>query len=334
MSDLRVILALIGLVLMGGIYLHWVTAKRRRDRYDLDLSDEGIAPDLQPEDPIEDLDRLQDLRAAHNAGSLRDEHAPDSGLGAGADAPVVVSARRAGAAAEELPESFDIDALDGVAPEQAHSLPSIPAVPELEPPADDPPVDDPPVEDLIGLSAGQERPEQLDLSGLDLVAVDAPARVAAAARGQDSDDTDREELVVVVTVLARSGERLPGASVRRALEEAGLHYGERHLFHHYAAGQHLGAAPVFSALNVVKPGVFDLATMDSTATPGIALFLRLPGPEDPAGAFERMLATARRLAGQLGAHVCDESRSTLTNQAVNYIKEQLADYERRQLLRA
>ena len=142
-----------------------------------------------------------------------------------------------------------------------------------------------------------------------------PRRTGVRTSGGEED-----VLVVVVMVLARSGEHLAGDAIRDALEAQGLSYGERQMFHRYAPGQPLGAPPMFSAVNAVAPGAFDLTAIGSLRTPGIALFLELPGPADGSDAFARMLDTARRLAKRLDAHLCDQSRSTLTQQAINHLQ--------------
>ena len=58
--------------------------------------------------------------------------------------------------------------------------------------------------------------------------------------------------------------------------------------------------------------------------------MRLPGPERPAEAFELMHGVATHMAEELGGRLCDESRSTLTGQALNHIRERIADLSRRQ----
>lgn len=191
-----------------------------------------------------------------------------------------------------------------------------------------------PVTELQGFRAVRGELEQIDLAGLRGVAADSASASAsrgpAAATGEPPPAEER--LVVVLTVIARRGERLPGAALRIALEAQGLRYGENGLFHHHASGEP-AAAPIFSVINVVQPGMFDLDTIDAMTTPGIGLFLCLPGPKDPGEAFERMIDTARRLAAALDAQLCDETRSTLSVQALNHLRERIAEYGRQRRLR-
>jgi len=189
---------------------------------------------------------------------------------------------------------------------------------------------------LAGLRATRDEPEQIEMDTFELEPDEArPAATAGTAEDPlESRETAQEPLVVILTVLAPPGERLDGAALRAALEAQELRHGEDRLFHLYPDAGPPGAGPLFSAVNAVEPGVFDLETMDSLRTPGIGLFMRLPGPEDPGTAFGVMVDVARELADALDAQLCDETRSKLTGQTLNHLREQIADHGRRRLLRA
>ena len=187
---------------------------------------------------------------------------------------------------------------------------------------------------LEGLRATRDEPGQLDIDSFNAATGPLPA-------GEDDDrevvprddEPEAETLVVILTLLAPEGERLEGARIRAALEAQGLRYGKDRIFHHYPSAAPASAGPLFSAVNIVEPGVFDLETIDSIRTPGLGLFMRLPGPKDPGDAFATMVETARALASELDAQLCDETRSKLTAQALNHLREQIADFGRRRLLR-
>ena len=188
---------------------------------------------------------------------------------------------------------------------------------------------------LAGLRATRDEPEQIEMDAFEAEPDEArPAADAGRAEAPaESREPAQEPLVVILTVLAPPGERLDGAALRAALEAQALRHGEDRLFHLYPDAGTPGAGPLFSAVNVVEPGVFDLETMDSLRTPGIGLFMRLPGPEDPGAAFGVMVDAARALADALDAQLCDETRSKLTAQTLNHLREQIADHGRRRLLR-
>lgn len=184
------------------------------------------------------------------------------------------------------------------------------------------------------------------LGDLDAGAAPPPARPAPAARERTAIRAPRPgareaprdqrgvdaDLTVVLNVMAPEGERFAGPALRQALHNAGLAPGEMRLYHYRAEAQPADAPPVFSALNAVKPGTLDPAEMEALHTPGLALVLRASGLERPGEAFELMHGAATSLAEELGGRLCDESRSTLTRQALNHIRERIADAVRRRRL--
>jgi cell division protein ZipA len=146
---------------------------------------------------------------------------------------------------------------------------------------------------------------------------------AQGRSGVDESSADAG-LVVVLNVMARAGQTFAGPSLKLALEGAGLKPGDMQLYHYRAETQADDTPPIFSALNAVKPGTLDVNAFDDMRTPGIALILRTPELERPSESFELMLVAARRMAGELDGQVCDDSRSTLTGQALNHLRERIA----------
>ena len=140
---------------------------------------------------------------------------------------------------------------------------------------------------------------------------------------------DVEPLVLVLTVMAAQGSRIPGLALLAALEAEGLRYGEMQIFHYFHGNK---TPPVFGLVNVVEPGVFDPATMDEFSTPGVTLFCQLPGVMPPRDAFERMLSCARNLADRLQARLCDDRRNALSNQALSHYRDQISAFERKLML--
>ena len=188
---------------------------------------------------------------------------------------------------------------------------------------------------LEGLRATREAPRQVQIDLLDPREESPPAleEGAEAEVARHDDEPDAETLVVVLTVLAPAGGKIEGEALRAAFESQGLRYGEGRIFHRYPDSAPPGATALFSVVNIVEPGIFDLETIDAIRTPGVGLFMRLPGPKDPGDAFAIMVRDARALAEALDARLCDETRTRLTPQTLNHLREQIADFGRRRLLR-
>lgn len=139
---------------------------------------------------------------------------------------------------------------------------------------------------------------------------------------------DAGEKIVVLHVTAGRGYVFTGPPLQEALERVGLRHG-MHDIYHYVVDAHSGPTPMFSVASMVEPGHFDLQSIEELETPGVALFMQLPGPFDGLTAFEQMLEVARRLADRLDGHLLDGKRCELTAQAVEHIREDLREYRRK-----
>ncbi|MDX1823804.1 MAG: cell division protein ZipA [Thiohalomonadales bacterium] len=138
----------------------------------------------------------------------------------------------------------------------------------------------------------------------------------------DDPGTPGEMFVVALNVMAREGERFQGVTIHEVLQELGFVFGDMNLFHSYSDKATPGI-PVCSLANTIEPGTFDLEHMAEMETPGLLLFMQLPGPLNGKDAFDRLLELGRALAEQLDGVLCDESRSVLTLQTISHIKEKI-----------
>ena len=81
---------------------------------------------------------------------------------------------------------------------------------------------------------------------------------------------------------------------------------------------------------MVESGVLDPNALPDVETPGLVTFMGVP--DDPAQAlktFNSMVAASRRLAQRLQVKLCDETRSALTAQAENHMRERVGIIARR-----
>ena len=225
------------------------------------------------------------------------------------------------------PDNEDVDPIMARADNPSGSLPEGGEPPELRDEVG------PGTGDAAPLAVEQERGEQ------EFTVPFAQARGRAEPAEPASEDApgppeySGHELIVSLTIMARPGRRLSGAELEQAFAAEGLRYGEMRIFHHYGEGQERTLRPVFSAANVLKPGTFDLQELEAFSTPGITLFAQVPGELEGHASFETMLTVGRRLARRLDAILCDDTRNILTTQTINHLRERIADFERRQMLR-
>jgi cell division protein ZipA len=150
-----------------------------------------------------------------------------------------------------------------------------------------------------------------------------PTRSQLGARPDASFDR-----IVTLYLAARAGEVLHGPDIVVACEKAGLSYGHMGIFHRLD-DHHPERGPIFSLANLVKPGSFDMARLGEIRTPGVSLFMTLPGPLNALDAWETMLPAAQRMAELLDAVLLDEERNALGRQRIAHLREEMRGYDRK-----
>ncbi len=135
-----------------------------------------------------------------------------------------------------------------------------------------------------------------------------------------------EEKLIVLHVAAEHW--LDGESVHEALRANRLLFGPRRIYHRIEEVQGVPES-VFCVANMLKPGYLDPAESGDLRTRGLSLFMVLPGPMEGLRAYRDMLDTAGALAEQLDAAVLDEKKTRLNKQMIQYIQDEIVQFERR-----
>ena len=264
-----------------------------------------------------------DLQPASLAGSAEDAAQIDppegQGLpGTGTPGPTEGHPDEEIAAEPDALETETMPSFTATAPEASPETPA-----ESEAPAEDAYSVD--AGDSEGLPMAADRsPETLDW----LDALDAPepepepeARLPRAV----------DPHVFVLNVMARSEQGFSGSDILAVLLACDLRFGDMDFFHRHE--QSAGRGPIqFSVCNMMRPGVFDIDAMDALRTRGLMFFVTLPGPEDMLKAFDYMHETAKVVAKNLDGDVLDETRSAITRQSLEHMRQQIRELERRLLM--
>ena len=164
------------------------------------------------------------------------------------------------------------------------------------------------LEALEEIIAVDQKPEQIELDEFDI-----PLEEPDAVRHEP----DR---IIVVHVLAREGSVFTGPDILSSLMHVGMQYGDMNVFHCYGQNN----KSVFSLVNAVEPGIFDISAMDEMTTPALLFMMSIPNPLPALEAYDGMLETARALASSLDGRLCDDRRSVLTRQAIDEQRAELA----------
>jgi cell division protein ZipA len=140
------------------------------------------------------------------------------------------------------------------------------------------------------------------------------------------------DLIISLHVMARDSGLISGGELIVAAEKASLIYGAQGLFHRLVDGRP-EAGPIFSMINRLQPGRFELSKIAELQTPGVSFFMTLPCALSGLDAWDRMLPAAQRLAGLLNADVYDEEMNLLGRQRIASIRDELRAYDRKSELR-
>ena len=301
---LRIALLLIGLAILGGIYL-WAAWRRRRERnrsYDRRMR--GLRSPPMPrrnEDP--DADDLVDDPLLDDPPPLPED-----------DYEIIVVKPRERAR------------------EKIEELPAITRDPDPEPPAPDaePMVPDAPV----GRSSRRRRTNQLDL-GFDDVPAPAPRaerpprrerRAVAPARQPEPPPPPPSPDVLALFLRPARSPAFIGPVLIKALNAVGMRFGDMNIYHHFGAGELRAEQPLFSLANMFEPGQFDLDAIDDFETAGLAMFIQFPAALDGPVAFELFLNTAQRLAEALDADLLSDPTKPLDSATIENMRLIAARY--------
>ncbi len=133
------------------------------------------------------------------------------------------------------------------------------------------------------------------------------------------------KMTVALTVIAPRGQSFKGTAIQVAAHELGFQLSALGLFDY---GPEDDSDPIFSMAHLRKPGSFDLKMLDDLATPGLLLFMNLPGPLEEMQALEQLVVAVDQLAQKLGGMICDERRNRLTNQGLMHLRSEVAEFQR------
>ncbi len=137
---------------------------------------------------------------------------------------------------------------------------------------------------------------------------------------------------VFVINLASCRAGFNGAIILDAAKDVGLELGEMDIFHRYCEASGHKKTPQFNMASMVEPGSFPRDEMEDFVTPGLSLFLQISGGHSGLALYDEMLATAEKLAERLDGELQDATHCSLTRQAIEFQREEIIEYQRRQML--
>ena len=134
--------------------------------------------------------------------------------------------------------------------------------------------------------------------------------------------------VVVIWVAAKEGTSFGGHEVVKALADNGLRYCNDALFRKFDVDS---GEELFSVVNGLEPGTFDLSDLDALSTPRIVMLLSLVSATTGLAAFSEMLDAAQEISISLGGELGDENMGPMTGQTIEHYRQRISDYKRKSL---
>lgn len=152
---------------------------------------------------------------------------------------------------------------------------------------------------------------------------DDQAETAPQPRAQSRAAKIADQQLIVLSIMAPAGKPFSGASLIRTFEHNQLYHDEQQ-FYHRNISQDDELHSVFTVANAVNPGVLPGEAAQDFNSPGITLFLQLPGPLDGLKAFDDLMLTAERMAAELGGELQDQQHRQLGEQAIADLRNSAA----------
>lgn len=119
---------------------------------------------------------------------------------------------------------------------------------------------------------------------------------------------------IIFYVVPKAGS-FKGLEIVQSLESLGFSFGEGQLFHRHFQLQDSTSPILFSAANMYKPGIFDMATIADTTSQGLIVFMTLPTHGNNLANFRLLLHSVKTLSDDLNGEVLDVHRTPFNEQS-------------------
>ena len=129
--------------------------------------------------------------------------------------------------------------------------------------------------------------------------------------------------VITVRLTPIDSKPFDGNEVLEILNGNGLSLDESGIFNYL--DKH-NKTKLFSAANLVEPGVFDAQDKENEKIPGLSFFMLMPLCSNEINAFDEMMMVLKRIKTSLKAELLDDAGSSLSIQRERYIREEVIEY--------
>ena len=139
-------------------------------------------------------------------------------------------------------------------------------------------------------------------------------------------NTDLEN-IIALNIFSDDRE-LEGQQLLETVVDNGMVFGDMEIFHKFDSQDKI----IYSLASAVEPGTFNISQISEFSTPGITMFMRIDGISDSEKNFEDMLDLAERISSEFDAQIYDETRSVLTRQTVEHIRQKIRNIKFKEIV--
>ncbi len=129
---------------------------------------------------------------------------------------------------------------------------------------------------------------------------------------------DEYDVIAGVNVVSEPHAPFKGLAIVAAMERIGMQLDAKGVFQ-----QRLNEGASYSMMNLHRPGRFNPSEWEIFRTTGLAFYMSVPGVEDPAVVFDRMMAHAVEVTTFLGGKLLDQDQRPLTDKGIVAIRAQI-----------
>ena len=129
--------------------------------------------------------------------------------------------------------------------------------------------------------------------------------------------------VITVRLTPIDTKPFDGNQVLEILNGNGLSLDESGIFNYL---DNHNKTKLFSAANLVEPGIFDTQDIENQKIPGLSFFMLMPLSSNEINAFDEMMMVLKKIKTSLKAELLDDAGSTLSIQRERYIREEVIEY--------
>ena len=156
-----------------------------------------------------------------------------------------------------------------------------------------------------------------------------PTALAPSQESQRESTAPRSpKMTLVLTVMASRHQLFHGPKIQAVVEALRFRLNPDEGLYELFPEAEAADIPILGLAHLRKPGSFEPKTLQELHTPGLLLFMKLPGPIEEMKALDLLVITADQLAQKLGGLICDEQRNRMTNQALARLRDEVAELER------